>query len=104
MLQELTRLYQENNTFHEDLRETTKEVITNQGTTLEMEKALDIGVTFILQELACILNATNIFKVKSCPYVYHQEMPVHVKLLNKQYPFEPPQNGGYIIAKAKNRN
>lgn len=98
MLQQLKALYDANESFRKDIRETTVGVLKNNETTLPLEEAVDIGVDFIIQELACILNAADIFGVPTCAYVYHREMPIHVKVLNREYPFVPPQNTGYIIA------
>lgn len=101
MLEKLTNLYGANDDFKNDVRTTTLGVIEGNGTTLPKEQALDIGVDFILQELACILNSADIFNVPTCAYVYHREMPVHVNMLNNKYPFTPPQNTGYIICETE---
>ena len=90
-------LYEKDDTFRNDARDATKQVIEHHGTELPMEDAIDIGIEFFLKELAFILNAADILGIPKSAYLYHKEMPVLEKLLDGKYNFTPPQNNGYII-------
>ncbi len=103
-LKNLYALYQDNVTFKTDVQEITASVIGGHGTTLNEKDAVEIGVLFILKELAFIANSAEILDVPNCAYVYHRLMPVHKAMLEGKYDMQFPQNSGYIIAEVENEN
>lgn len=103
-LRQLYDLYQQNVDFRNDVESVTGSVIGGHGTTLNEKEAVEIGVLFILKELAFIANSAAILEVPHCAYVYHRVMPVHKAMLEGKYGVEFPQNSGYIIAEVDGTN
>lgn len=97
-LRKLYDVYQNNALFRDDVQSVTASVIGAHGTALKEKEAIEIGVLFILKELAFIANSAEILNVPNCAYVYHRSMPVHKAMLEGKYGVEFPQNSGYIIA------
>lgn len=94
----LENLYRTNESFQSDIRSVTKSVIEGHGTSLDINQAVEIGVQFLLKELALISNSASILGVPECAYVYHRLLPVHKDMLEGKYGLTFPKNSGYIIA------
>lgn len=98
----LKELYNVDENFKKDVRDTTDAVIEFHGSELPKEKAIDIGIGFLLQELAFILDSANILGVNRCAYVYHRSLPVHEYMLSGKYKYTLDEKSGYIICEVDN--
>lgn len=94
----LENLYHTNASFQADIRSVTKSVIEGHGTSLDINQAIEIGVQFLLKELALISNSASILGVPECAYMYHRLLPVHKDMLEGKYGLTFPQNSGYLVA------
>ncbi len=78
----INTLYETDTLFQQMVRKTTKEVLINDAEKV-LEKNIDTGVHFVLQELAFISNARQILEESHIAYVYHKTMPVLQYVLDK---------------------
>ena len=93
-------LYDNNADFRKDARETTEEVLKGKiKETVKMDKAIDAGVKYLIEELAFVIASPNLFKVKNTAYVYHREWPIFEKLVNGVYDSEPKKSLGFLLIK-----
>ncbi|MCL5407244.1 MAG: tRNA-dependent cyclodipeptide synthase [Patescibacteria group bacterium] len=93
----LCDLYELDQNFKQDVRDSTNAVIEFHGSDLPSEKAINIGVGFLLKELAFISESAKILGVKKCAYIYHRPMSVYENLISGKYNIKTHENSGYII-------
>lgn len=97
-LEKIQSFYSSDNNFNQSIKNTTQEVIEKNKNSLEMSKALDIGVNFLFQELAFISNSANILKQEQVAYFYHKTIPVFKNMLENKYTINISNNVGFITA------
>lgn len=100
-LEQLTKLYSSNKQFQHDARSATQEVLKHNTDSILAAEAIEIGVQFLLMELAFIAHAADVLDQPHTAYIYHKEMPILENLLSGKYNLKAPGNAGYIIAKTQ---
>lgn len=99
-LTEIMNLYLENQKFREDAKETTKQVLEEKTKDqINLERATEIGVTYLLQELAFVLVSPSIFNVSKTVYIYHRQWPIFEKLINGKYDWRERHNNWFLLVK-----
>ena len=83
---EVTTLYNNNSTFREDARETTKRVIDNKlQNVVDLKKAIDEAVLYLIEELSFVLSCPLIYGVQKVNYLYHQNWEIYENLIAGKY-------------------
>jgi len=101
----LSELYENDQSFRRDARNTTKQVMLAQETKLPIEQAIDIGVQFLIKELSFIINASKILELDcASAYLYHRPLAIYRNLLDGRYLFTPPIDSGYIVCELEQNN
>jgi tRNA-dependent cyclodipeptide synthase len=98
-LASVSALYEDNELFRNDVRDTTRQVMLSQGTKLPIDDAVEIGAGFLLKELSFIVAASEILKLSGpSAYLYHRPAPVLKNLLSGKYSFGLASSScGYIV-------
>lgn len=80
------------------LRLTTSKVIAHALSRTPTNDEIDLGVMFLLQELAFICRSNFILKHEKIAYVYHKTMRVMKDVIEGHYYLFRPSNVGFITA------
>src|SRR3989344_5343457 len=84
--QEVIFLYKNNASFRKDARETTKKVIDDKfNTVIEMERAIDEAVFYLIEELSFVLSCPSIYEADNISYLYHQNWEIYENFINGKY-------------------
>lgn len=85
-LNKIKHLYSSNPIFRNDVRETTSSVLNTERYHIDdVDSALDVGVNYLLEELAFFLVSPNIFEAPRTVYLYHRRWPIFENLVNGLY-------------------
>jgi len=83
--------------FRRDARETTRTVLKGKlKPGIDMEKAIDKGVRYLLEELAFLLASPKIFGIKRVAYIYHRDWPIYVNLIDGNYDDKVRENLAFV--------
>jgi cyclo(L-tyrosyl-L-tyrosyl) synthase len=94
----IQKMYQDNNLFRHDIRETTKSVLDGKlKEKIEIEEAIDEGVHYLLKELAFVLASPEMFDVNGVTYVYHNNWLIFEDLINGKYDGKMRNDLGFVI-------
>lgn len=75
-------MYHNNDEFRKEIRSATQLVIKNQGKNISnLERAIDIGVHYILAEFAFLECSPTLAGVEKVTYIYHKPWPVYEKYI-----------------------
>jgi len=97
---EMKELYKKNILFREDAREATGYVLEGRiKPSVNMNKAVEEGVHYLLKELAFLLASPSIFGVSHVAYIYHREWNVYERFVNGFYDGRPKEKLGFLIVK-----
>ena len=80
------------------LRKTTASVLGLQWGLPSINAEIDLGVQFLLYELAFILHSDLILTEEKTAYVYHSTMQVMKDIMEGKHSFIPRKNVGFITA------
>jgi cyclo(L-tyrosyl-L-tyrosyl) synthase len=79
-------LYEHNPLFRKDARDTTKAVIINKiSKDVNIEKAIDEAVNYLLEELAFVIASPKIYGTVKMTYVYHHNWLIYENLISGKY-------------------
>jgi tRNA-dependent cyclodipeptide synthase len=82
----IKELYNEDNEFRKDARSATESVLAAKTKTkLNLQSAVDIGVQYLLEELAFVMAAPELYGLKSVTYLYHKKWEIYEKLISGRY-------------------
>jgi len=93
---EIKNAYAADSLFQGELRKTTVEVISQNGSHDPTDAEIDMGVVFLLEELAFISRSTLILEQEGTVYVYHKTMQVLKDTLEGRYAFQPDSGVGFL--------
>jgi tRNA-dependent cyclodipeptide synthase len=97
---EIHLLYQTNENFWYDVRETTREVLNGKlKPDADIEDAIDEGINYLLKEISFFIMSHKIFQIKRMGFVYHNGWHILEKLVNGDYDEKQRENFGMIIVK-----
>ncbi len=98
-LKEIELLYDLHLDFYRDVRQATSEVLAHKRREAPIsEDSIDIGVKFLLEELAFLLAAPKIFDSTNIAYVYHKDWGIFEKLIEGCYGSGFSDSGiGFIV-------
>jgi cyclo(L-tyrosyl-L-tyrosyl) synthase len=103
MLSSLDALYKSDERFCDDARVATSSMYQQSAfpkkKDMLLEEQIDMGIHFLLEELAFILASPEILKVPRTEYLYHRAMPILTDLLQEKYSFVPPTNVSFALLK-----
>lgn len=92
------KLYHSNKKFKEDVRETTERVLDDKiKEGINLKKAVDIGVYYLLEEISFIISSPKIFSVKKSAYVYHHKWPIFEELVDGKYDKKIRDDVGFLL-------
>lgn len=102
---ELTSLYDTNAKFQNDIRDATRSVLQRSRQQGDVERAVDIGIRYSLEELAFLLIYENIAAAKALPtsgdsdfaYIYHLRWEILEKLANGFYDHRMRNHVGFVV-------
>lgn len=94
----LRNVYQSDENFKCAVKNTTIEVLLSNGLLAPSGEVLEIGVQFLLKELAFISHADLILGHQSVGYVYHRTMPLMKDIIEKRHVFNFSNSVGFITA------
>ncbi|MEI6022361.1 MAG: tRNA-dependent cyclodipeptide synthase [bacterium] len=80
--------YDNDLSFKDALRKTTSDVLKHNMSDVPSESQIDIGVVFLLQELAFICHADSILKEEKLGYLYHNTMDVLKGIIENRFSFK----------------
>ena len=93
-------MYSTNKLFQKDCNETTREVLNGKTKeNIDFEKAVKIGVKYLLEELAFVLASPLIFDVSKTAYIYHHRWPIYENLVNGEYDKKVRNDVGFLLVK-----
>ena len=95
-LSEIEKAYQTDISFQEALRSTTSEVLFNSLKKMPQESNIDIGINFLLKELAFICYANSILNEERIAYIYHNTMVVMKNIFDGRYSFKASPGNGFL--------
>lgn len=95
-LEIVNKSYDSDIEFRKSARETTRAVLLKENSALT-EAKIDIGVKFLLEELAFILNSNAILGEKWTVYVYHNKMQLLVDIINSKYNIKTNPNVDWMV-------
>ena len=75
--------------FKQAIRKATREVLVKNLSRVPTENEVDVGINFLLQELAFICRSPEILNKVKTAYVYHKTMLVMKDILEDKYAFKP---------------
>ena len=90
--------YKDDMQMQKALRDTTASVLSGNLGRDATESEIDLGVQFLLHELAFICHSDLILKESKTAYVYHSTMQVMKDIMAGKYSFVPRKNVGFITA------
>ncbi len=97
-LKDIYALYKTNAQFRTDCRNTTAKVLENKlKPRIDLEKAIDKGVNYLLKEFAGMSAIPKLFNKEQVAYIYHHEWPVYENYVNGVYGKERNDLGLVII-------
>ena len=97
-LKEIEALYSKNKLFQKYCDDTTKEVLNGKTKeNIDFEKAVKIGVKYLLEELAFVLASPLIFGVSKTAYIYHNRWPIYENLVNGKYDKKVRNDVGFLL-------
>ena len=96
-LNDLRKYFYEDRVFRGDVRQVTAEVLLNNSGFANALN-LEIGVQFLLKELAFILMSNRILGEETIAYVYHKTMSVLKSAVEHKYSLYNGSSVGYITA------
>mgnify|MGYP001573208774 CR=1 FL=1 len=100
--QEVISLYENNKNFREDARETTKKVINGKfHENIEVEKAIEEAVLYLIEELSFVLSCHLIYKVDNIIYLYHQNWEIYQNLIAGKYDQQKRENMFFVLTGVK---
>ncbi|MEK6899440.1 MAG: tRNA-dependent cyclodipeptide synthase [Nanoarchaeota archaeon] len=95
-------LYKNNASFRKDARENTKKVISDKfNDVIEVDRAVDEAVCYLLEELAFILSCNSIYGVNNVSYLYHQNWEIYENLINGKYDGKKRENFNFVLTGIK---
>jgi cyclo(L-tyrosyl-L-tyrosyl) synthase len=97
-LSRVLKLYGENDEFRQGVRETTRTVLEGklkQG--VEIEKAINEGVHYLLQELAFLSASPKIFGIDRLVYVYHNRWRVYEQFVDGTFDGQKRSDLGFVV-------
>ena len=97
-LSEIKEAYDTDTCFKDAIRRTTASVILSNLSEQPNEAQVEIGTTFLFQELAFISYSALILREKKIGYVYHRTMQVFKEIIECHYAFRSNQSVGFITA------
>jgi len=90
-------LYEKSLEFKKDAKEATLSVLKSKvEEDINLEKAAEEGVNYLLEELAFLLASPKIFNEKNISYIYHREWPIFVNLVDGKYDKKVRSNVAFI--------
>ncbi|MCX6755776.1 MAG: tRNA-dependent cyclodipeptide synthase [Candidatus Nomurabacteria bacterium] len=95
---DLRNAYQSDENFMNAVRTTTIEVLLSNGVLAPSGEAVEIGIQFLLKELAFISHADRIFEKEKMAYVYHRDICIIRYILSDFYDFKFSRGFGFITA------
>jgi cyclo(L-tyrosyl-L-tyrosyl) synthase len=99
---DMLKLYNYDQSFRNDARHTTRQVMISQRTNLDIEAAIDTGVPFLIKELSFIIAASDILDLGcASAYLYHRPLAIYQNLLAGRYAYTPPKDSGYIVCEVE---
>ena len=99
-LKEIENLYAKNKLFQKESESTTEQVLRNKTKeNVDFEKAVKIGVKYLLEELAFVLASPLIFEVSKTAYIYHHRWPIYESLVNGEYDKKVRNDVGFLLVK-----
>ena len=99
-LKEIETLYSTNKLFQKDCDATTEQVLKDKTKEdVDFEKAVKIGVKYLLEELAFVLASPLIFDVSKTAYIYHHRWPIYENLVNGEYDKKVRNDVGFLLVK-----
>lgn len=104
-LETLAVLFSFNSAFRRDAEAATRSVLEKRSDLSEHAGSIEIGVRFLLEELAFLLASPEIYGEREVTYLYHQEWPVFQSLIRGEYEGTAPhpiwyhrfENGEHLI-------
>ena len=99
MLIKIIELYRKDKHFYGDARVMTKEVIYDKlEESINMERAVDEGVNYLLKELAFVLASPEIYNTPHVTYIYHRNWVIFQKLIAGEYDGKPKTNLSFLLS------
>lgn len=95
-LSEILQAYEYDAVFRGVVQSTTRNVIVKSMVNEPSTTQIEVGVQFLLQELAFISHSDGILEEFSTRYVYHQTMDILRDLMIGLYSFKASMNVGYL--------
>ena len=96
----ILKLYKTNPLFKADAKEVTQNFLRNKlKEGIILEKAINLGVFYLLKELAFVISSPKIFNSERIAYIYHKEWEIYDKLVSGFYDGLPRANLGFILVK-----
>jgi len=100
--QEVIFLYKNNASFRKDARETTKKVIDDKfNTVIEMERAIDEAVFYLIEELSFVFSCPSIYEADNINYLYHQNWEIYENFINGKYDGKKRENFAFVLTGIK---
>lgn len=99
----ITELYNTNKEFQKDANETTQKILANKNGDNVSGDNIEVGVEYLLEELAFVLASPDFFQVERTVYQYHRPWPIYEKLVNGLYDHQPKQNIGFLLVNEKGK-
>ncbi len=97
----IKELYNKNEEFQKDANETTQKILANKSGIDISEDNINIGVEYLLEELAFVLASPDFFEVERTVYMYHRSWPIYEKLVNGLYDDQTKHNVGFLLVNEK---
>lgn len=98
-LSAITALYELDTSFQNDIYRATESVIHSNGVVNPSGQQIDIGVNFLLKELAFITYADQILVKEKVAYIYNKTTEVLRYIIDGKYMFKASPNIGYATVK-----
>lgn len=96
----IQHMYNDNKTFRKDARDTAKNVLTGKlKRGVEIEKAIDEGVNFVIDELGFITASPAMFDANEIAYIYHKDWHIYQNLVDGNYDGKIREGLGFLIVK-----
>jgi cyclo(L-tyrosyl-L-tyrosyl) synthase len=95
---DLRNTYQSDENFMSAVRTATIEVMLSNGVLTPNREAVEIGIQFLLKELAFISHADLILGQSNVGYVYHRTMSLMKDIIEKRHVFNFSNSVGFITA------
>ena len=96
--EQILKLYEHNDAFRTDARETTSKVLISKSKEVLSDKTLDEGVKYLLKELAIVGASPKMYDTVSIAYVYHHRWPIYEKFVDGTYDRKMKKELGSLLA------